>query len=222
MAGTMQLPILGPGITGKSRAVTAQKRQNIYMEIRSEHDKAELVAYGTPGLTLQANLGAFPVRGIWWYQPGNYLLAVAGSNVYEIDANWNVTNVGSLLTSSGNVSMSDNGSQIIIVDGQHGYVYQGLSPILAYSQNATTVTVTENSSNRTNGDVVSVTVSSGALAAGTYTVIRTPVAATALIANSTYKIVSLGTTDFTTVGAATNTVGTIFRSEEHTSELQSH
>ena len=210
MPGTTQLPILGPGISGKSRAVTAQKRQNIYMEVKAETDKARLVAYGTPGLALQTSLGNSPIRGIWWYQPGNFLLAVAGSSVYEIDANWTITTVGAINSSSGNVSMSDNGSQIIIVDGQNGYVYQKTTPNLTYAQSSTTVTVQETSSNRTNGDSVQIQVNSGTFTAGTYTVIRTPVVSTALVTNATYKIVSIGTSDFTAVGAATNTVGTIF------------
>ena len=210
MPATMQLPILGPGISGKSRAVTAQKRQNIYMEVKAEADKSRLVAYGTPGLTLQANVGIYPIRGIWWYQPSNFMLAVAGSDVYEIDANWTVTRVGELLTASGNVSMSDNASQIMIVDDEYGYVYQETTPDLVYSQSGTTVTVTENTTNRHTGDSVEIDVQSGTLADGIYTVQMITSVATAMVANSTYRIETLGNSDFTLVGAATNTIGTIF------------
>jgi hypothetical protein len=50
MPSTIKLPILGPGVDGRSRAITAQVRQNIFLEVKKEQDKSALVAYGTPGL----------------------------------------------------------------------------------------------------------------------------------------------------------------------------
>ena len=41
MQQTMQLPILGVGIAGRSRAISAQKRQNLFMEVKQEQDKTK-------------------------------------------------------------------------------------------------------------------------------------------------------------------------------------
>ena len=122
MAETMQLPILGAGISGRSRAVSAQKRQNLFLEIKSEKDKSTLVAYGTPGLKYFTTLGASATRGIWWFQALNRLYAVSYNQLVEIAPDGTVTNRGTLLTTSGTVSMADNGTQLMIVDGANGYI----------------------------------------------------------------------------------------------------
>lgn len=212
MPGTMQLPILGPGIAGKSLSVSAQKRQNIYMEVKQEKDKTNLAAYGTPGLKQFAYLGDHPVRGMWWYQAQNRLYAVAGQYLFEVYNNGTYANRGTLLTSQNPVSFSDNGTQIIMVDGKYGYIYQPTTIPLDYSRNGFTVTVTETSTNRVDGDVVHVTVDQtglGILASGTYTV-KNKVLATALVVGVSYVITSTGTTDFIALGASSNEVGTIF------------
>ena len=129
MAETMQLPILGPGIAGRSRAVSAQKRQNLFLEIKGEQDKSNLVAYGTPGLKLFNSLGANPARGLWWFQAVNRLYSVAYNELIEILADGTTFNRGVLNTVSGTVSFSDNGTQLIIVDGSSGYIFQPTTEI---------------------------------------------------------------------------------------------
>lgn len=213
MPETMQLPILGPGISGKSKSVSAQKRQNIYLEIKPEHDKANIAAYGTPGLKPFAYLGAYPVRGMWWYQAQNRLYAVANQYLYEIYNDGTHVTRGTLKTSSGPVSISDNGQQLIIVDGVSGYIYQPTTIALNYVRNGTTVTVTENSTNRLTGEIVQISVDNpglGITPSGTYTITVPETAATHLVVGNYYVIQSVGTTDFTTVGASTNSVGTVF------------
>jgi hypothetical protein len=60
------------------------------------------------------------VRGIWVV--GETLFAVVAQTLYEIDVNWVATSIGNLATSSGRVQMTDNGTQLLIVDGSFGYV----------------------------------------------------------------------------------------------------
>jgi hypothetical protein len=170
MAQTLEIPILGKGIAGKSLAVDAQLRKNLYLEITASSDKTEVVAYGTPGTSLFSQFGAQPVRGIWWMQAKNLLFVVAGATLYEISLDGTATQRGTLAQTVQFASMSDNGAQLIIVQGANGYIYQPTTPTLAYTVAGTTVTVTETSTNRSNGDVVSILVSSGGLAAGNYTI----------------------------------------------------
>ena len=156
MPQTLKLPILGNEISGRSRAVTAQKRQNIYVEIDNDADKGSVVAYGTPGLASFTSVGATPIRGMWWYQQENVIIAVTGKYVVEVLPDGSVVEIGQLTTESGSVSIADNGAQVIIVDGVGGYIYQYTTPALDYSRTLTTVTVFETLHTRVTGQVVKI------------------------------------------------------------------
>jgi hypothetical protein len=209
MANDIQLPILGAGIAGKSKAVTAQKRQNLYLEVRPEADKSKLVAYGTPGLVSFAEVGSQPARGIWWWQNYNVLLVVAGDSLFEVTTGGTSTLVGEINTSTGFVSIADNGQQAIIVDGNSGYIYQKETATLDYSRTLTTVTVTEYLHTRVTGQSVQIN-ATGLVADGTYTITVPNTAATALVVGEEYVIAAIGTSDFTLVGAPLNAVGIVF------------
>ncbi len=209
MANDIQLPILGAGVAGKSRAVTAQKRQNLYLEVRPEADKSKLVAYGTPGLVPFAEVGSQPARGIWWWQNYNVLLVAAGDSIFEVTTGGTSTLVGEINTSTGFVSMADNGQQAIIVDGNSGYIYQKETANLDYSRTLTTVTVTEYLHTRVTGQSVKIN-ATGLVADGTYTITVPNTAATALVVGQEYVIAAVGTSNFTLVGAPLNEIGVVF------------
>lgn len=209
MPETMQLPILGPGVAGRSRAVTAQKRQNLFLEIKPEKDKSNLVAYGTAGLKNFIDLGANPIRGLWWYQAVNRLFAVAYDQLVEIYPDGTTFTRGTLSSTSGTVSMTDNGTQMIIVDGSAGYIYQPTTAELSYSRSGLAVTVTEPLTTRKEGQQIEI-IGDQHLASGTYTVILSHIAATSLVTGTEYVIEEVGTSDFTLVGAALNEVGVVF------------
>ena len=132
MPESIELPILGTGIAGRSRAVTAQKRQNIFIDIKPEKDKNELAAYGTPGLKLFCNVGEFPFRGMWWLQSENLLYGVSYDTFVEVRGDGTFVNRGTLNSLSGYVSMTDNGQQVMMVDGDNGYIYQPKTGDLPY------------------------------------------------------------------------------------------
>lgn len=119
----MQIPILGSGIKGRSANVTAQNRLNVYLDIQKSPDKTAIAAYGTPGLSTLVDFGAEPSRGIWWMQSLDILFVVNRATLWTVNAAGTMTAVGTLATNSGRVSMADNGTQLIIVDGVNGYVY---------------------------------------------------------------------------------------------------
>ena len=209
MAETMQLPILGSGISGRSRAVSAQKRQNLFLEIKSEQDKSNLVAYSTPGLKYFASLGANPARGIWWFQAINRLFAVAYDQLVEISPDGVITSRGTLQTTSSSISMADNGLQLMIVDGVSGYIFQPTTVSLSYSRSGRTATINETLTTRASGQTV--TISGDAhLSDGDYIVSLIQTNAPYLVTGTEYVIQSAGNSDFTTVGASSNAVGTVF------------
>lgn len=114
------LPLFGTGFKSKSVTVTAQRRLNCYLEPVGDEAKQQFAIYGTPGLTLFSTLGA-PVRGM--RAIGNVLYVVAGQYLYSVNNAGAATIVGTLGTSTGLVSMADNGLQLMIVDGASGYIF---------------------------------------------------------------------------------------------------
>lgn len=116
-----QVPIFGMGYKAKSANVMAQTRVNMYLEILPDKDKTQAVAYGTPGLTLLADLGDTPFRCL--QSLGNYVYGVHRGTFYQITTAGVATSKGTLLTTTGRCGIDNNGSQIIVVDGTYGYTY---------------------------------------------------------------------------------------------------
>lgn len=117
-----RLPIFGEGIFSKSPVVTRQRRLNVYLEIRKDEDKSSIVAYGTPGLQLAFNAsGSTPARGMVGNDSG--LFEVAGNQVLNLSPTGTVLNSAVIGTSYGLVGMALNPTQLMIVDGSTGYVF---------------------------------------------------------------------------------------------------
>jgi hypothetical protein len=118
-----RLPIFGEGIFSRSAVVTRQRRLNCYLEIRKDEDKSSIVCYGTPGLQLAFNASSmnYPARGM----VGNdsALFEVSGSQILNLSPTGGILNSGTIGTSSGLVGMALNPTQLIVVDGSTGYVY---------------------------------------------------------------------------------------------------
>jgi hypothetical protein len=114
---------IGPSYQLRSVNVDCQRCINLYPEFdETGHAKEQEVAalIGTPGLSLLATVGTGPIRGTWRATNG-VLFVVSGNTLYSVTNTWVATNRGTLLTTSGTVSMADNGIQLMIVDGPYGY-----------------------------------------------------------------------------------------------------
>lgn len=125
--------MFGSGVYGKSMVVTRQRRVNCYYEKRADGDKAKVVVYGTPGLSLVFTVGS-PLK-----TPVRALLGPTNSSLYAIVYNQFqalrppvipgnpavVSFAGPVGTIGGLASMAANPSvsQILTVDGSSGYVY---------------------------------------------------------------------------------------------------
>lgn len=117
----MRTQFMGVGLQSKSPNVTAQSRVNVYLEYSEAGDKTQVTAYGTPGLELFVDFGDTPIRA--HYPLGDYDYVVHRGTFWQINQAGTATNRGSLLTTSGRCSISDNGQEIMIVDGTYGYIY---------------------------------------------------------------------------------------------------
>lgn len=115
---------VGASYTLQSVPIDCQRAVNLYPQITESQNQAdgEIGALiSTPGLRLLGTAGTGPVRGIYTTSTGG-VCVVSGNEVYQVSSAWAFTLVGTLLTSTGRVSMDDNGTQLMIVDGTYGYI----------------------------------------------------------------------------------------------------
>lgn len=116
------VPLFGIGNAGKSVNVTAQERLNLYVEVKQDDEGKHILAlYGTPGLVTFVNFGARPIRGA--YKHGTLIYAVYDDKLYSITNAGTTQELGTLNSTSGRVNFSDNGTEIILVDGDDGYIW---------------------------------------------------------------------------------------------------
>jgi hypothetical protein len=114
---------IGPSYTLASVNVDCQRCINLYPEMDEagtgkEREVASLVA--TPGLRLLATVGTGPIRGSYTTSTG-VLFVVSYNKLYKISSAWAQTEIGTLNTFSGPVSLADNGVTLVVVDGLYGY-----------------------------------------------------------------------------------------------------
>jgi len=124
----MKATTLGPGLGGKSLFVNAKGMQNAYAELRPAGEKGSknpyYVAYRSPALTTFADAGTLsPPRGIRTVERNDSCFTVIGNTFFQLSSAGTLTNKGTLNTAAGRVSMSDNGTQVMMVDGTYGYIY---------------------------------------------------------------------------------------------------
>lgn len=96
-----------------------------------EADRGDLTLYPTPGLLAQVQLAVGEVRGLRPILGGTILIAVSGNTVYSITAGFVSTVIGTLLTTTGQVKISDNGVATYLVDGPNRYTYTSSTGIFA-------------------------------------------------------------------------------------------
>lgn len=120
----MNIPFVGPAYKSRSTPWSAQECVNLFLEAGGQGAKSPAVLLGTPGMTEFATLkaGGGEVRGIWPASTGD-LYAVCDNQFSKVTPAGLVTNLGTLDTSTGPVSMGDNGVQVFMADNPNGYVY---------------------------------------------------------------------------------------------------
>jgi hypothetical protein len=122
----MRFPgFIGPSYQLQSVNVDCQRCVNLFPEINQlgtgkEKEVAALVP--TPGLRLLVTLPDSPVRCVFTASNGQ-VFAVGGQKFYSISSSWVATERGTLSTDSGPVSMADNGTYVVLVDGTDGFTW---------------------------------------------------------------------------------------------------
>lgn len=125
------VPLFGTALKSRSVIVSAQRRLNCYIESAGEdQEKGPFSIHGIPGLTLFADLGLI-VRANYSDIVGDRVFYLAGNTLFEVSSGATIVSRGTIGTSSGRASMASNGTQIMIVDGSLGYIYNTGTTVLA-------------------------------------------------------------------------------------------
>lgn len=122
----MQLALLSGAYQARSVIASAQRCVNLYPEVNQRETFMMLpqlsgaasttTHYPTPGLTLKGTASDLGWRGLYCANNGT-LYGVCGSSVYAVGSTGILTPLGSIKTTSGPVSMADNGTSLVLVDG---------------------------------------------------------------------------------------------------------
>lgn len=117
----MKIGIVGPTYQERSLPFDAQRSVNCY-PVFDKLGKEVAAMYGTPGLSLFSTAGTGPIRGAF-STAADRAFVISGATLYEINSAGLATERGTLSTSTGIVTIDENGQQMMIVDGTYGYIF---------------------------------------------------------------------------------------------------
>ncbi len=111
-------------VSNKERSVSFDARRivNWFPAAGLQRSRGKVAAYPTPGLLEAFTVGtAAAARCSLDYNGVGYF--VVDGTFYTVSNTYTVTSRGSLLTTTGRVSIACNGVEVIVVDGSYGYIY---------------------------------------------------------------------------------------------------
>ncbi len=116
----MRLPLIGGAYSTRSVIASCTRAVNLYPEVNAKGQAVvPMTHYQRPGFRFLVVDGSniAPVRAIWSRSDSLGAYVVIGSTVYLLDNNFALNNIGSIGSSSGWVSITDNGVTALLVDG---------------------------------------------------------------------------------------------------------
>jgi hypothetical protein len=119
-----QIPFVGASYRERSSNLDAQACINLF-PVLGESGTAKAVAalYGTPGTRPLVAAPYGPVRAVYAPTDGSSAIVVAGGKVYRLSHTFfTLAEIGDVQQGTGPVSITDNGTQAVIVTGANGYI----------------------------------------------------------------------------------------------------
>ncbi len=116
----IEIPFVGEAYTLPSLNVAFQRCLNLYPEI-VPGDKVRIILKKRSGQKLFTTVTGANRR--IFSTSKDRLFSVNGNKLTEIETNGDLLERGTINTSNGNVSMADNGNELLIVDGNTGFVF---------------------------------------------------------------------------------------------------
>jgi hypothetical protein len=129
----MKTPILGSAYVARSINAADNRMVNLFPEAIPEGGKEHGFLNRAPGLEFLQTVGSGPIRALWAHQTnGSDFYVVSGSGVYKLTGlTATPTLLGTLTTSSGPVSIADNGTQIFFATNPDGFIYNETTNVFA-------------------------------------------------------------------------------------------
>lgn len=126
----MRIGLVGGSYQERSLPFDAQRSVNLFPVLDDKGGKEVGALYGTPGLSLFTTCGIGPARACF-YSANGRCFVVSGSGLYELTSLGVATLVGTLLTSSGIVSIDENPFQLGMCDGTSVYIFTYATNVFA-------------------------------------------------------------------------------------------
>lgn len=119
-------PFIGASYEARSKTQDCSRLVNMYPELHSYgagKNMAPAALYSRSGLRPAQTLGLGPIRATYTISNSQLSYIVSGNTVYQLSSAGGIPTAltGNLSTSTGFVSMVDNGVTLVIVDGTNGY-----------------------------------------------------------------------------------------------------
>jgi len=119
----MKIPFIGPSYDVEARSFDVQRSINLYPIVAEVANTKSVTALRrTPGLKLFSTAPGGPIRGGISSTDGRCFV-VSAEFFVEISTDGTPTTWGNLNTQSGRVSIAENNTQIMVVDGQDGWIF---------------------------------------------------------------------------------------------------
>lgn len=160
-APTIPLQFAAQSYQARSVQEDPQRCINMFCEKFPSDAKSPVPVYQAPGLDLFSRLGTGPIWGLHGFL--GTLYAVSGNQLFSINADGLATLIGAT-NLGGIVSMADNGTQMVMVDGNAGWIYQpgGLHQVLQQTALAGATSVVIQPTGIINaGDTINIPLDSG-------------------------------------------------------------
>lgn len=119
----MKIPFIGPSYNVEAKSFDVQRSINLYPIISEVGNSKSVSALRkTPGLKLFATAPGGPTRGSISSTSGR-CFTVSAQYFVEINSDGSTTTRGTLNTQSVRVSIAENNTQIMVVDGLNGWIF---------------------------------------------------------------------------------------------------
>jgi hypothetical protein len=124
----VKTPILGSSYVARSVNAADSRMVNLFPEVVPDGGKEPAFLQRCPGSRLIRTVGSGPIRGLWKF--GANLYIASGGSLYRSDELFNTTYLGAI-TGSGQVSMSDNGTQLFVACNPDAYIYNASTGVFS-------------------------------------------------------------------------------------------
>jgi len=117
----MPVPLAIQSYTSGAPPISTERLINGYAESQPKSARTPVAIFGSPGIETFTTCGNGPVRG--GIKMGGTLYVVSDTRLFSVTTTGTATEVGAGIEGTSRVGIAQNGSEICIVNGVFGYIY---------------------------------------------------------------------------------------------------